>query len=52
MKSIKNTTFSQDPSAQAMAKSIADNPEAFIMIVNNILKQYSIQIKEDAFKIE
>lgn len=52
LKSIKNTTFSQDPSAQAMAKSIADNPEAFIMIINNILKQYSIQIKEDAFKIE
>ena len=52
LKGIKNTTFSQDPSAQAMAKSIADNPEAFIMIVNNILKQYSIQIKEDAFKIE
>lgn len=52
LKSIKSTTFSQDPSAQAMAKSIADNPEAFIMIINNILKQYSIQIKEDAFKIE
>lgn len=41
-----------DPSIQRIIDSISKNPDVFVSIVSNILKQYSIDLKEDAFKIK
>lgn len=49
---LKSQNPDVDPSIQRIIDSIAKNPDVFVSIVSNILKQYSIDLKEDAFKIK
>ena len=48
---LKSQNPDIDPSIQRIIDSIANNPDVFVSIVSNILKQYSIDLREDAFKV-
>ena len=49
---LKSQNPDVDPSIQRIIDSISKNPDVFVSIVSNILKQYSIDLKEDAFKVK
>ena len=49
---LKSQNPDVDPSIQRIIDSISKNPDVFVSIVSNILKQYSIDLREDAFKIK
>ena len=50
--SLKSQNPDVDPSIQRIIDSISKNPDVFVSIVSNILKQYSIDLREDAFKVK
>lgn len=49
---LKSQNHDVDPSIQRIIDSISKNPDVFVSIVSNILKQYSIDLREDAFKVK
>lgn len=49
---LKSQNPDVDPSIQRIIDSISKNPDVFVSIVSNILKQYSIDLREDAFKVK
>lgn len=49
---LKSQNPDIDPSIQRIIDSISKNPDVFVSIVSNILKQYSIDLRDDAFKIK
>ena len=52
LEDLRNSNTSSDPTVRAMVTSISKNPDVFVAIVNNILKSYSIEVKDDIFSIK